>query len=82
MGYRFHKKDGQPFYVQLSTASVLRSIAVMYGLAGAMPNPEDHGGNFTSGDRDTLIDALREQAGVLQELADYMEKAEDLRWRH
>jgi len=82
MGYLFHKKDAEPFYIRLSDAGVVRAAASIEGLRPLMPETESRGGKIPLSDRILLASTFREQARVLTALADYFDGAEELRWGH
>lgn len=82
MGYRFKKNGVDDFYIRLSDAGVVRASARSAGVACYMPGTETYGRTIPKEVRDTVVAEFRENAKLLNELADYMESAENLRWSH
>ena len=82
MGYRFRKNEADDFYLRLCDAGVVRSVASNVGAAQQMPDPDGDGATLTDETRDVMVKELREQSKLLNNLANYMENAKNLRWSH
>lgn len=82
MGYCFKKDGAEDFYIRLCDTGTVRAAACNVGFLQFMPDTERDGRGIPKEAVHVLVVEFREQAKVLNKLADYMDNANNLRWDH